>query len=237
MCHMPTLTPGATVAVIGAGAMGAGIAQVAASAGHPVALVDAMTGAAEEAVARIIGSLQRQEAKGRISSAQLEETVERITCVDAVGQLPPSGLVIEAVREDLDTKRRLFAQLAQTQGADTVLATNTSSLDIDGHRRRPAGARAGHRAALLQPAARHAPGRGRPGPRVRDVRARGRGRPDARLGQDARALRLHARLHRQPRGATVLRRGPADARWTAWPTRPPSTPRCAPPASAWARSS
>jgi len=130
MCHMPTLTPGAAVAVIGAGAMGAGIAQVAASAGHPVALVDAMTGAAEEAVARIIGSLQRQEAKGRISSAQLEETVERITCVDAVAQLPPSALIIEAVREDLGTKRRLFTELAQAQGADTVLATNTSSLDV-----------------------------------------------------------------------------------------------------------
>ena len=76
MCHMPMLTsqdPGAIpVAVVGAGAMGAGIAQVAATAGHPVALVDAATGAAEEAVARIIGSLQRLEAKGRLSSAQLE---------------------------------------------------------------------------------------------------------------------------------------------------------------------
>ena len=131
---MPMLTsqdPGAIpVAVVGAGAMGAGIAQVAATAGHPVALVDAATGAAEEAVARIIGSLQRLEAKGRLSSAQLEEVVERITTVDAVERLPQSGLVIEAVREDLGTKRDLFARLAQTQHADTVLATNTSSLDI-----------------------------------------------------------------------------------------------------------
>jgi 3-hydroxybutyryl-CoA dehydrogenase len=127
---MPTLTTDATVAVIGAGAMGAGIAQVAATAGHPVALVDAVTGAAEEAVARIIGSLQRQEARGRISSARLEEIVERITPVDTVGQLPACALVVEAVREDLDTKRDLFAQLAVAQPADTVLATNTSSLDV-----------------------------------------------------------------------------------------------------------
>ncbi len=110
--------------------MGSGIAQVAATAGHPVALVDAVTGAVEEAVARIIASLQRQEAKGRISSAQLEEIVERITPVQSVAGLPPCGLVVEAVREDLETKRALFARVAASQPADAVLATNTSSLDI-----------------------------------------------------------------------------------------------------------
>lgn len=130
MCHMPTLSRETAVAVIGAGAMGSGIAQVAATAGHPVALVDAVTGAVEEAVARIIASLQRQEAKGRISSAQLEEIVERITPVESVAGLPPCGLVVEAVREDLDTKRALFTRLAASQPADAVLATNTSSLDI-----------------------------------------------------------------------------------------------------------
>lgn len=130
MCHMPTLSRDTAVAVIGAGAMGSGIAQVAATAGHPVALVDAVTGAVEEAVARIIASLQRQEAKGRISSAQLEEIVERITPVESVAGLPPCGLVVEAVREDLDTKRALFTRLAASQPADAVLATNTSSLDI-----------------------------------------------------------------------------------------------------------
>lgn len=130
MCHMPTLSRDTAVALIGAGAMGSGIAQVAATAGHPVALVDAVTGAVEEAVARIIASLQRQEAKGRISSAQLEEIVERITPVESVAGLPPCGLVVEAVREDLETKRALFTRLAASQPADAVLATNTSSLDI-----------------------------------------------------------------------------------------------------------
>ena len=127
---MPTLSRDTAVAVIGAGAMGSGIAQVAATAGHPVALVDAVTGAVEEAVARIIASLQRQEAKGRISSAQLEEIVERITPVESVAGLPPCGLVVEAVREDLETKRALFTRVAASQPADAVLATNTSSLDI-----------------------------------------------------------------------------------------------------------
>lgn len=130
MCHMPTLSRDTAVAVIGAGAMGSGIAQVAATAGHPVALVDAVTGAVEEAVARIIASLQRQEAKGRISSAQLEEIVERITPVESVAGLPPCGLVVEAVREDLETKRALLTRVAASQPADAILATNTSSLDI-----------------------------------------------------------------------------------------------------------
>ena len=130
MCHMPTLSRDTAVAVIGAGAMGSGIAQVAATAGHPVALVDAVTGAVEEAVARIIARLQRQEAKGRISSAQLEEIVERITPVESVAGLPPCGLVVEAVREDLETKRALFTRVAASQPADASLATNTSSLDI-----------------------------------------------------------------------------------------------------------
>jgi 3-hydroxybutyryl-CoA dehydrogenase len=130
MGAMTTLSQGAPVSVVGAGAMGAGIAQVAASAGHPVALVDAVSGVVEKAVAGIIANLQRQEAKGRISSAQLEATVERITPVDAIAQLPPCALVIEAVREDLDTKRALFTELADRQARETVLATNTSSLDV-----------------------------------------------------------------------------------------------------------
>ena len=119
------------VSVIGAGAMGAGIAQVAAMAGHPVTLVDAATGAAEDGVARIIGSLQRLEAKGRIDSAALEAVAERLHTVTEVRDLPASTVVIEAVREDLDTKQELFRLLGEHQPSDTLLATNTSSLDID----------------------------------------------------------------------------------------------------------
>jgi 3-hydroxybutyryl-CoA dehydrogenase len=125
------LSTGAPVSVVGAGAMGAGIAQVAAMAGHPVTLVDAVTGAAEDGVARIIGSLQRLEAKGRIDSARLEAVAELLRTTTRVADLPPSALVIEAVREDLATKRALFSELGEHQPADAVLATNTSSIDID----------------------------------------------------------------------------------------------------------
>ena len=100
------------VSVVGAGAMGAGIAQVAAMAGHSVTLVDAVTGAAEDGVARIIAALQRLEAKGRIDSARLEAVAQRLSTVTTVAELPQSALVIEAVREDLDVKQRLFAELA-----------------------------------------------------------------------------------------------------------------------------
>src|SRR5690348_11962243 len=119
------------VSVVGSGAMGAGIAQVAAMAGHPVTLVDAVSGAAEDGVARIIGSLQRLEAKGRIDSARLEAVAERLATVTRVQDLPPSVVVIEAVREDLTTKQDLFEVLGESQPASTLLATNTSSLDID----------------------------------------------------------------------------------------------------------
>ena len=118
------------VSVVGAGAMGAGIAQVAAMAGHPVTLVDAVTGAAEAGVARIIGNLQRLEAKGRIDSARLEAVAERLRTATHVADLPASALVVEAVREDLATKQELFAILAAHQPAEAILATNTSSLDI-----------------------------------------------------------------------------------------------------------
>jgi 3-hydroxybutyryl-CoA dehydrogenase len=124
------LTLGAPVSVVGAGAMGAGIAQVAAMAGHQVTLVDAVSGAAEDGVARVIASLQRLEAKGRIDSAHLEAVAQRLSTATRVADLPPSALVIEAVREDLPTKLALFAELGEHQPADTILATNTSSLDI-----------------------------------------------------------------------------------------------------------
>ena len=107
------------VSVVGAGAMGAGIAQVAAMAGHPVTLVDAVSGAAEDGVARIIASLQR-----------LEAVAERLRTATHVEDLPASALVVEAVREDLGTKQRLFEVLGTHQPDSTLLASNTSSLDI-----------------------------------------------------------------------------------------------------------
>lgn len=119
------------IAVIGAGSMGAGIAQVAAAAGHCVHLVDALDGVAAAAREGIADRLTRQAAKGRISAAEAADTVARIHVDAGAADLPEVALVIEAVKEDLEVKRALFARLADGQPSTTVFASNTSSLDID----------------------------------------------------------------------------------------------------------
>lgn len=120
----------AHVAVIGAGAMGAGIAQVAATAGHEVSLVDAAPGAAAKAIERLQDTLLRLVDKGRLGADDARAVVARIHPVESIGDLPLCGLVIEAVPEDLALKQKIFTQLAERQAATTVLATNTSSLDV-----------------------------------------------------------------------------------------------------------
>ncbi|XVX20717.1 3-hydroxyacyl-CoA dehydrogenase NAD-binding domain-containing protein [Actinomycetota bacterium] len=119
------------VAVVGAGAMGAGIAQVAAVAGHETVLVDAAEGAAEAARSALTTTLEKLAHKGKLTAAQASSAVGRLRAVDAIESLPPCGLVIEAVVEDLAVKREIFARLGQTQPEDAILATNTSSLSID----------------------------------------------------------------------------------------------------------
>ncbi len=122
------------VAVIGAGAMGSGIAQVAAQAGHPVVLVDAQPGAADRAVERLGATLDRLVAKGRLDADQARDVLGRVrphTAKD-MSTVPPVALVVEAVVEHLDVKRAISRQLEGAQPATTVLATNTSSLSIDG---------------------------------------------------------------------------------------------------------
>lgn len=119
------------VAVIGAGAMGAGIAQVAATAGHPVWLVDAAPGAAAGAVQRLGGTLERLVGKGKMLADEAAAVLARVTPVESLAALPECGLVIEAVPENLELKQRIFAELAERQPSTTLFATNTSSIDID----------------------------------------------------------------------------------------------------------
>jgi 3-hydroxybutyryl-CoA dehydrogenase len=127
MTVVPPLPP---VAVIGAGAMGSGIAQVAAQAGHEVHLVDAAEGAAGAAKDRLASVLAGLAARGRIPLALAEGAAFNLHVAHSVADLPECGLVIEAIREDLGDKQALFAALAASQPAGTLLASNTSSLDI-----------------------------------------------------------------------------------------------------------
>jgi len=122
------------VGVIGAGAMGRGIAQVAAAAGHHVVLGDAQAGAVERALETIRTTLERDVAKGKLAPAAADDTLARISDGDDVAgglrAYAPCDVVIEAVVEELAAKRALFAALEQLVPRECVLASNTSSLSI-----------------------------------------------------------------------------------------------------------
>lgn len=119
-----------TVAVIGAGSMGAGIAQLAAQSGHVVCLFDIQPGAAERALGRIDTDLAAALQRGRIDDAERVAVRGRITAVGAVSALTGCGLAVEAIVERLEPKRALFRELEAALGPDAVLATNTSSISI-----------------------------------------------------------------------------------------------------------
>jgi len=134
MRRMP-LTDETVVAVVGAGAMGSGIAQVAAQAGHEVHLVDAAPGAAATAREKLSTTLARLVEKGRLTAEESDGILERIVIGPAADgdlkALPPVGLAIEAVVENLGVKHDIFDTLADAHDDSTVLATNTSSLDVN----------------------------------------------------------------------------------------------------------
>ena len=118
------------VAVIGAGSMGAGIAQLAAQSGHAVRLHDAQPGAAVAALTRIGADLDGAVKRGKLDAAERDAVLARITAADSIAALAGCGLVVEAIVEKLDIKRQVFAQLEAALGPDAVLATNTSSISI-----------------------------------------------------------------------------------------------------------
>ena len=118
------------VAVVGAGAMGRGIAQIAAQAGSEVLLLDTQEGAAQAARAALIEQWNKLVAKGRLDAEQAGAFAARLHPADEVAALAGCDLVIEAIVERLDVKQKLFAELEAVVRPDTVLATNTSSLSV-----------------------------------------------------------------------------------------------------------
>jgi len=132
---MRELTSSAVVGVVGAGAMGSGIAQVAASRGHRVVLGDAKPGAATNAGKGMRGVLDALVGRGKITAAERDDTMSRLEFIDRpLGRdLSPyraCDFVIEAVVEDLEVKQALFRDLAAVVAPDAVIATNTSSLSV-----------------------------------------------------------------------------------------------------------
>jgi 3-hydroxybutyryl-CoA dehydrogenase len=116
--------------VLGAGTMGAGIAQVAAEAGLEVLVHDPVDGATDRARARIDGFLQRKVAKGELQATDAADAVARLRPVESLEALTGADLVIEAIPEELDLKREAFRRLDAVAAPTTILATNTSSLSV-----------------------------------------------------------------------------------------------------------
>lgn len=124
------LPSAAVVAIIGAGTVGAGIAQLAAQAGHPVLLCDSVPGAAGKAATRLGEVFARLAAKGKMSEAEAAAAARRIATTDDLERLASAALVVEAVIEDLAVKKALFAALESIVAPDAIIATNTSSFSV-----------------------------------------------------------------------------------------------------------
>jgi len=135
MSEFAMLNSETVVGVIGAGAMGAGIAQVAAQKGHQVVIADAMAASVARAKDGHTRAMAREVEKGRLTREVADAVLSRITYVDGVsleliGAMRACGFIIEAIVEDLSAKQTLFRTLERVIDSGAVLASNTSSLSI-----------------------------------------------------------------------------------------------------------
>ncbi|MDA8254769.1 MAG: 3-hydroxyacyl-CoA dehydrogenase [Betaproteobacteria bacterium] len=122
----PTLCLG----IVGTGAMGRGIAQIAAQAGIRVLLYDALHGAAANARDTVAGTLGKLAEKGKITADALAAASAKLEVVPRLDDLASAQVIVEAIVENLEVKKQLFQQLEDIIGADCILATNTSSLSV-----------------------------------------------------------------------------------------------------------
>jgi 3-hydroxybutyryl-CoA dehydrogenase len=118
------------IGVIGAGVMGAGIAQAFATCGYPVVLRDIAQGAIDHGLAAIKASLSRMVAKEKLTQADADAALARIATTLALEDFGDRDLVVEAVVEKFEVKKAIVADLDRICGARTIFATNTSSLSV-----------------------------------------------------------------------------------------------------------
>ncbi len=116
------------IGIIGAGAMGAGIAQVAATAGHEVVITDMQSVATDKAKTSLQAILEKMQSKGKIADAAA--IFSRFQFSNSLSSLADCSLVIEAIIENLDVKKKVFAEVETLVSPDCILATNTSSLSV-----------------------------------------------------------------------------------------------------------
>lgn len=127
---MPALQKDIVVGVIGAGAMGAGIAQVAAQAGHQVKLYDNRDGAASAAIDSMATQLAKLVERQKFTAEQVQQILARIEVAQSLEELSSAGLVVEAIVENIDVKKGIFDTLESLCSKDCILASNTSSISI-----------------------------------------------------------------------------------------------------------
>jgi len=118
------------IGIIGAGSMGTGIAQVAATAGHDVIVFDTNSNQLQKSNESIHSTMRMLADKGKIKEEDSDIILSKFQYTDNLGELSKCGLIIEAIVEDLDIKKKLFSQLDEIVKEDCFLATNTSSLPV-----------------------------------------------------------------------------------------------------------
>ncbi len=122
--------PDLTLGLVGAGAMGRGIAQIAAVGGCRVITYDARPGAAAQARDYVAQMLNKLVDKGKMNRGEADAAIARIDVAESLAGLAPCHIVVEAIVEDLAAKGQLFGELENVVGDDCLLATNTSSLSV-----------------------------------------------------------------------------------------------------------
>lgn len=123
-------TSSSKIGVVGSGAMGSGIAQVAATAGHQVFVYDTNTQALDKAKSQLTQTLNKLVEKQKLTAEKASDILKNIQYCSQLQDLKECSLVIEAIVERLDVKQNVFSELEKICGSETVLASNTSSLSI-----------------------------------------------------------------------------------------------------------
>lgn len=119
-----------TVGVVGSGTMGGAITHLAAMAGFQVILCDVEDKFLQRAVERMEQFMDKSISRGKMTIEQKAEVLERVTCTTHLEEMKKAGIVIEAIIENVEAKKQVFAQLDEIMPEDAILATNTSSMSI-----------------------------------------------------------------------------------------------------------
>lgn len=125
-----TASPAFCIGIVGTGAMGRGIAQIAAQAGIRVMLFDVIPSAAGNARDTVIATLTKLAEKGKINSERLVAASAKLEVVARIDELASARVIVEAIVENLDVKKQIFQQIEGIVDAECILATNTSSLSV-----------------------------------------------------------------------------------------------------------